>query len=577
MKIGTRVVAGFGVLTALIAAMAIMCLFFIARIHQGTRTIHEGRIAALELLAQRPSPPLSTDSRPAGSSSEEAPAIVDVRRMADADFAEAERTYRLVRWLILVGAPLMVLFCLWVAIGVARNLSSGVTLVLARLQSLRARQLPIVRGGAVAMASGDLSSAIEVQHERLTVDRNDEIGELAVALNEVDEEVASMTEAVERSRVTLQRVLREGSALVAAARTGALSYRAPAREFHGAYRLLAEGLNDTLTAVAAPLQAATAVLQRVAHGDLTARVTREDPGDFRLLRDALNGAVQQLGEALLEVQLAMAQVSIATDEIASGSQALAAGSSTQAAALSSASQRARSLDEQSRSTAQRAADASASMDETRERTREGVAHMRALSQSMHDIQQSAAATSQILKVIEQIAFQTNLLALNAAVEAARAGEAGAGFAVVADEVRSLALRSAESARRTAEQLEQLLASSARGVTLNAEVHDRFEAIDQRVAYASTAVAAIALAAAEQRRGFDEIGAAIDRVDEVTQATAAHAEESAASTQELANQAASVNALVHRFILANDTSRSAPVRAGHHRPVVAAAGSTRHDF
>jgi len=550
LKIGTRVLAGFGVLIAFIAFMAVMCLFFMARLNHSTAVIHAGRMEALEQVrgadegrATNPGDRAAA-SAPVGARA----SLEEQARVATADFESAAATYRFVRGLIWVGAPLMVVFCLVVAFSIARNLSSGVALILGRLHDIRLRQIPVVRQGVVAMAEGELSREVRVERHTLGIDRGDEIGELAEALDAVDEEVGAMASAVERSRETLQRLLDEATSLVAAARQGQLSHRASARGFAGAYRDLAQGLNDTLGAVAAPLHAATEVLQRVADRDLTAAISRDDPGDFRILRDALNGAVSQLGDALHEVEVAVAQVSSAAGELATGSQSLAHGSNTQAEALAMAAERLKALDARTRANAGNAERARLSMEETRAGTREGVQRMCELSAAMGDIRESAEATARILKTIEQIAFQTNLLALNAAVEAARAGDAGSGFAVVAEEVRALALRSAESARQTAELVERSLTSSARGVALNEQVGARLGAIDQQVQRVGEAVAEIAAASVDQSRGMDDITDAMERVNAVTRATAAHAEESAAATQELSSQASMMHRLVTRFTL-----------------------------
>lgn len=555
MKIGSRVIAGFGVLVALIAAMAVMCLFFMARLNAGTTAIHERRMAALESL------------RPTS----EAAAIDAQVREARTEYAATQSIYRFVRGLILVGAPMMVLFCLWVARSIARNLSSGVAIILGRLQEVRHAWIPEVRAGAVAMAAGDLATILRPPGEPLRVDRHDEIGELADALNGVQEEIAAMADAAERSRSTLRHLIDEATTLVFAAREGRLAHRTDAMAFTGAYRDLAEGLNDTLAAVAGPLHAASAVLQRVAARDLTARVDRDDPGDFRELHDAVDGTATQLAAALLEVEAATAQVSSAAGELASGSQSLAEGASLQAGALHEASFRLGELDSRTRENADDADRARTSMTETRLSTRQGVERMEELSGAMGDIRSAAEATARILKTIEQIAFQTNLLALNAAIEAARAGESGRGFAVVAEEVRSLALRSAESARQTAALVDRSLGSSARGVALEAQVREQLGTIDAQVASVSDAIARIAAASADQTAGFDEITGAIERVNQVTQSSAANAEESAAAAEELSSQAVVMLDLVRRFTLPAATgSGDARTATPHPSPAGSAA-------
>ena len=250
---------------------------------------------------------------------------------------------------------------------------------------------------------------------------------MADAINRVMVEVTATADAAEQSRQTLQSLITSANTVVTAARAGQLDARADASAFAGAYRQLAQGLNDTLASVAGPLHAASDVLQRVANRDMSARVVRDDPGDFRLLNNAINDAMENLASALLEIAGGSEQVSSASAQVAQGSQSLAEGSSTQAGAMQDVSSNLLQLDQRTRRTAENAERVRASMAETRAGTRTGVERMEELSSAISDIRKSAQSTAKILHTIDEIAFQTNLLALNAAVEAARAGDAGRGF------------------------------------------------------------------------------------------------------------------------------------------------------
>ena len=163
--------------------------------------------------------------------------------------------------------------------------------------------------------------------------------------------------------------------------------------------------------------------------------------------------------------------------------------------------------------------------------------MGAMKQAMDEIKSSSNDISKIIKTIDEIAFQTNILALNAAVEAARAGEAGMGFAVVAEEVRSLAQRSAQSARETAEKIEVAIAKSEHGATLSYRVGQSLTEIVDKARRVDALVAEIAAASGEQTRGIDQVHAAVNQMDKVTQASAGSAEETAAAAAELDTQAA----------------------------------------
>ena len=162
---------------------------------------------------------------------------------------------------------------------------------------------------------------------------------------------------------------------------------------------------------------------------------------------------------------------------------------------------------------------------------------------MGEINTQSGKISKIIKVIDEIAFQTNILALNAAVEAARAGEAGMGFAVVADEVRNLAQRCAQAARDTAALIEESIAKSNDGKVKVDEVADAIRAITEESAKVKTLVDEVNLGSQEQARGIEQIGKAITQMEQVTQTTAASAEESAAAAEELNAQSETLKDIV----------------------------------
>ena len=149
-------------------------------------------------------------------------------------------------------------------------------------------------------------------------------------------------------------------------------------------------------------------------------------------------------------------------------------------------------------------------------------------------------------MIDEIAFQTNILALNAAVEAARAGEAGMGFAVVADEVRNLAKRSAQAARDTAGLIEESIAKAADGRAKVDQVALAIQALAQDAGSLKTLVDEVNQASQEQSHGINQIGSAITQMDQVTQSTAASAQQNAATAEDLNAQSQELRALVGRL-------------------------------
>ena len=163
--------------------------------------------------------------------------------------------------------------------------------------------------------------------------------------------------------------------------------------------------------------------------------------------------------------------------------------------------------------------------------------------AIQKIKASSDETAKIIKTIDEIAFQTNLLALNAAVEAARAGEAGMGFAVVAEEVRNLAMRSAEAAKNTAELIDGSQTNADNGVAVTTEVSEILKEIAVSSQKVKQLIGEVSAASDEQAQGINQVNAAITQMDQVTQSSAANAEESASASEELSSQAVELKNMV----------------------------------
>lgn len=248
---------------------------------------------------------------------------------------------------------------------------------------------------------------------------------------------------------------------------------------------------------------------------------------------------RSLGEVVSLLVRSAEKTTLAAERISRGSQALADGAHQQAASLEETSA---SLNEMAGMT-QRNANNARSVQEAASQARGaadlGTVQVQTLLTSMEAIQGASREISKILRRIEEIAFQTNVLALNAAVEAARAGEAGAGFAVVAEEVRSLAQRSSEAAKETAQRIEDSVIKSRNGAQISSEVAATFQEIQTGVRTLDRLVTDIADASQEQSEGIKQVNIAIDQVDQVTQRNASSSEDNAHASQQLTELAVSL--------------------------------------
>lgn len=287
-------------------------------------------------------------------------------------------------------------------------------------------------------------------------------------------------------------------------------------------------------------------LDKLAAGDLTYRISGMPAGEHERLQEAFNASVSRLETMIGAVHATASGVRTGSDEIRAASEDLALRNEQQAASLEETAASVGQTVSLTRQSAENAVAAKHAIAQTHARATEGGAVVGKAVTAMGAIEQSAKEITQIIDVIDGIAFQTNLLALNAGVEAARAGEAGKGFAVVANEVRALAQRSADAARDIKTLISKSTAHVGDGVSLVGETGTLLAEIVAQVGAVTAQVNEIAETTASQASNLDQVNIAVGTIDRMTQQNAAMVEESTAATRSLSSEAQRLGELVAQF-------------------------------
>lgn len=307
-------------------------------------------------------------------------------------------------------------------------------------------------------------------------------------------------------------------------------------------------------------------LKRLAAGDLLCEIDQQFAPQFEGLRHDFNTSVKQLRAVLVSVGRSAGAVSGGSGEISSASDDLAKRTEQQAAALEQTAAALEEITANVSATSRRTGDARNIVRDTRNRAEQsGVVVGNAVT-AMERIEHASKQISQIIGVIDEIAFQTNLLALNAGVEAARAGEAGKGFAVVAQEVRELAQRSANAAKEIKALISNSEVAVSEGVKLVNETGDGLNSISGLVQAINEHMDAIASAAQEQSIGLGEVNSAVNQMDQSTQKNAAMVEEMNAASAGLAQEAANLAELLRQFRTGQDETAAADPRVRTQMPL-----------
>ena len=309
----------------------------------------------------------------------------------------------------------------------------------------------------------------------------------------------------------------------------------------------------------------SASLELLAQGRLNARIEQPFIGEFESVRAALNQTIDRLVDIVVQLKQTSHGVKTATGEILSGANDLSERTTKQAATIEQTSAAMEQLAQTVIENAKRAEGASESSRAVSHTAEEGGEVMRDANMAMEKITQSSAKISNIIGMIDDIAFQTNLLALNASVEAARAGEAGKGFAVVAVEVRRLAQSAAEASSEVKSLIEQSGVEVAGGTKLVASAAEKLESMLSAIKENNALMEGIARESREQASAIEEVNVAVRQMDEMTQHNAALVEETNAAIEQTENQASKLDGIVEIFTLEDGDQMAKPAS----RPVAPA--------
>ncbi|MFF0952192.1 methyl-accepting chemotaxis protein [Rhizobium leguminosarum] len=296
-------------------------------------------------------------------------------------------------------------------------------------------------------------------------------------------------------------------------------------------------------------------LKRLAAGDLAFQLDEAFASDFEALRRDFNTSIQQLNGALLAISGVALTIDSGTREISQGATDLSKRTEQQAAALEETAAALDQITTNVSNSSKRADEARRAANEANTSATKSAEVVSLAVRAMSRIEQSSNQISNIIGVIDEIAFQTNLLALNAGVEAARAGEAGKGFAVVAQEVRELAQRSAQAAKEIKGLIQSSSVEVGNGVKLVSETGEVLKTIGAHVVTINHHIEEIATSAREQSVGLSEVNIAVNQMDQVTQQNAAMVEETTAASTSLASEATRLRELISGFDLGGNGNTS----------------------
>lgn len=349
--------------------------------------------------------------------------------------------------------------------------------------------------------------------------------------------------------------------VIAAARQGDFDQQINLQDVDGVYRNLGDGMNQMTSVIADATCELGTMLEAIANGDLSKSIDVDFQGKLGDLKDHANNTATQLASIVAEIKVTAAEVANAAADINAGTQDLATRTEQAASNLEETAASTEEMSATVKQNAENAQTANQLASTANQTANKGSAVVEQAVFAMSGIETSAQKITDIIGVIDEIAFQTNLLALNASVEAARAGEAGKGFSVVAQEVRQLAQRSAQAATDIKILIQDSNSQVKDGVKLVNQAGEALTEILASIDDVVSIVEGISTASQEQASGVQEINGSVASMDEVTQQNAALVEESTASAGTLSDQARKLTEVMTFFKLDSNSA------IDHRRPLV----------
>ena len=381
--------------------------------------------------------------------------------------------------------------------------------------------------------------AVEQERYHRTIRLEGMQGAHNIAVVGINNAIDFMLKKNQKEKLAMEKTIDALVDLSSSAQAGNLTKRISINEFEGIYKNLVMNMNLFVEKVAEPLDDIMNMMNAMSKGDLTYRIEKNYEGAFDLLKVNANSTAIKLSDTLEEIQNASQILFQAAEEITQGANELSKRTERQACNLE---ETAASMEEIASAVRQNTehSKTSVSIAETsRDIVFKGGEIASKAIIAMENINSSSQKISDIIGMLDEIAFQTNLLALNASVEAARAGEAGRGFAVVAEEVRSLAKRSSSSSKEIKYIISESGLNVRQGVELVNETGKMLEDVMQSISEVVTLISEISSASSEQTVGLEQINRSVSNLDGMTQENASLVQESVATSESLKTNAANL--------------------------------------